>query len=193
MNSAESLPLFAAGHGAFLTTRWSLVLRAGDVRDGESGQALGQLCRDYWYPLYAYARRRGRSPEDAEDTTRGFFLHLLEGGMLQRADASRGRFRSFLLGAMQHHLANEHRSAGTQKRGSGVAPVSLDAMDAMDAEERFRAEPADLITPEAHCGTRSKCRPGGIHCASSLAGPRRMALPRRRPARPGTARADSPR
>ena len=128
--------------GPFLTTRWSVVLRAGK---GESHDALAQLCRDYWYPLYAFVRRRGRSMEDAQDLTQAFFLHVIEGQMLTRASAGHGRFRSYLLGALQNFLANEHRREQTQKRGGGAVVVSIDEMQ---AEERFALEPADTMTPE---------------------------------------------
>lgn len=131
----------------FHTTRWSRVLLAGGPQEEDEAQAaLASLCRDYWYPLYAFARRRGLDGHDAEDATQGFFLHLLEAGTLTRAKEERGRFRSFLLGAMQNFLANEHRRKSTGKRGGGVATLSFDAMA---AEERYRHEPGDPITPEA--------------------------------------------
>lgn len=133
---------------AFHTTRWSRVLLAGGAQEADDAQAaLASLCRDYWYPLYAFARRRGMEGPDAEDATQGFFLHLLEGGALRRAKEERGRFRSFLLGSMQHYLNNLHRHDRALKRGGGNTPLSLDAMA---AEERYRLEPGDPITPEAH-------------------------------------------
>ena len=135
-------PKHAATHGAFLTTRWSVVLRAGK---DDSQEALAQLCRDYWYPLYAFVRRRGRSMEDAQDVTQAFFLHVIEGQMLTRASAGQGRFRSYLLGALQNFLANEYRRGQTQKRGGGATLVSIDDMQ---AEERFALEPVDAMTPE---------------------------------------------
>lgn len=132
---------------AFRTTRWSRVLLAGGpVEEQEAVTALADLCRDYWYPLYAFARRHGLDVPDAEDATQGFFLHLLEGGALTRAKAERGRFRSFLLGAMQNYLNNERRRDRTLKRGGGETPLSLDALA---AEERFALEPAHIVTPEA--------------------------------------------
>lgn len=135
-------PKSAATHGAFVTTRWSVVLRAGK---NDSDEALAQLCRDYWYPLYAFVRRRGKSMEDAQDVTQAFFLHVIEGQMLTRAKAGAGRFRSYLLGALQNFLANEYRREQTQKRGGGVAVISIDEMQ---AEERFALEPVDALTPE---------------------------------------------
>ena len=133
------------GQSPFLTTRWTLVQRAGE-ESGEAEAALAQLCRDYWYPLYAFARRRGLMAEDAQDATQGFFLHLIESGILGRADAERGKFRTFLLGSMQHFLANERRDLHRLKRGGGEVFVALDALD---AEGRFALEPADPMPAEA--------------------------------------------
>jgi RNA polymerase sigma factor (sigma-70 family) len=133
------------GSPSFPDTRWSVVLRAG-VETGSDGKiALERLCRDYWFPLYAFVRRRGHSPEDAEDVTQGFMLHLIEGPLLGRADQERGRFRSFLLGALQHFLAKELRRQQTVKRGGNREIVSLDAEE---GERRFAQEPADEVTPE---------------------------------------------
>ncbi len=129
----------------FVTTRWTVVLKAG-AEEADSEAALAQLCRDYWYPLYAYARRRGLGRQDAEDATQGFFLHLMEGEMLKRASADRGKFRTFLLGSMQHFLANEHRAQSRLKRGGGLTCVELDSLE---AEQRYTLEPADLRSPEA--------------------------------------------
>jgi len=129
----------------FATTRWSLVARAGGADEERARDALAALCEAYWYPVYAYVRRRGRSGEDALDATQGFFTELLERRDLARADARRGRFRSFLLTCAQHYLANQHDRSTAQKRGGGRAPVSLDARD---AEERYRFEPAAGDDPE---------------------------------------------
>ncbi len=132
---------------AFRTTRWSRVLLAGGPGEvDESQAALASLCQDYWYPLYAFARRRGLEVLDAEDATQGFFLHLLESGALARARADRGKFRTFLLGSMRNYLNNEHRRDRALKRGGGRKPLSLDAMA---AEERFSVEIGDPLTPEA--------------------------------------------
>src|SRR5262245_2328551 len=92
----------------FASTRWSLVVEAGQRDSPESEAALATLCRLYWYPLYAYARRRLPGTEDAQDLTQEFFARLLERDYLRQADRQRGRFRSFLLTAFQHFLANEH-------------------------------------------------------------------------------------
>ena len=129
----------------FATTRWSMVSAAG-LSSPEAKQALADLCAAYWYPLYAFLRRKDLSPEDAQDTTQEFFVQLLERETLRRADRSRGKFRSFLLASLKHFLANRRRNAGTLKRGGGTKLFSLDFAD---GEERYRHEPADPRTPEA--------------------------------------------
>lgn len=129
----------------FATTRWSLVVAAGERNTPESGEALEQLCSDYWYPLYAYIRRRGYSPQDAQDLTQEFFARLLSKNRLGAADQHKGRFRSFLLSAMNHFLADEWDKAHTQKRGGGVA---LGTLSFDSAETRYALEPADNTTPE---------------------------------------------
>jgi RNA polymerase sigma factor (sigma-70 family) len=133
------------GPTPFLTTRWTVVSRATE-ESPEAEAALAQLCQDYWYPLYAFARRRGLTAHDAQDATQSFFLHIMEGGMLKRASAERGKFRTFLLAAMQNFLANERRAQQRLKRGGGVVMIELDAAD---AEGRFAMEPADPMTAEA--------------------------------------------
>jgi RNA polymerase sigma-70 factor (ECF subfamily) len=131
--------------GNFGTTRWSLVGRAG-ASSLESAQALAALCELYWYPLYAYVRRHGRTPHDAQDLTQGFFAQLLEKRSLAVADQQRGRFRSFLLTSMKHYLANQRDAERAQKRGGGDVVQSLDLED---AEGRYAREPADTTTPES--------------------------------------------
>lgn len=130
---------------AFVTTQWSVVLTAGRSDTTHAHQALEQLCRVYWYPLYAYVRRRGRSPHDAQDLTQEFFARLLEHNWLAAANQERGRFRTFLLTAMERFLANEWDKVRAQKRGGGVRvlPLQFDT-----AETRFGAEPADTRSPE---------------------------------------------
>ena len=129
----------------FATTRWTVVLSAGDSSSPHAATALESLCRAYWYPLYAYVRRRGHSPPDAQDLTQEFFSQLLEHHWIARADRHKGRFRSFLLMAMNRFLANEWDKVKTLKRGGQVqrVPLSLDA-----AETRYAQEPADTSTPE---------------------------------------------
>ena len=135
-----------SGPRQFATTHWSVVLRAGDSQASASAEALDSLCRAYWYPLYVYVRCRGRGPEEAGDLTQEFFARLLEKKWLREADPSRGRFRTFLLTAMMHFLANEWRQGQTLKRGGGRECIALDALE---AEERFGLEPRDTNTPAA--------------------------------------------
>lgn len=129
----------------FSTTHWSVVLAAGQARDAVGQGALETLCRTYWYPLYAWVRRSGRDAEEARDLTQAFFAQLLERRSLSLADPNRGRFRTFLLTAMKHFLANEWKKGNRLKRGGGLTLLSLDA-DL--GEERFAAEPSDPVTPE---------------------------------------------
>jgi RNA polymerase sigma-70 factor (ECF subfamily) len=129
----------------FAITRWSVVLAAGRSETVQSHAALEQLCRIYWYPLYAYVRRRGHSADDAQDLTQEFFARLLQHKWVARADRQRGRFRSFLLSAMSHFLADEWDKARAQKRGGGAPPVPLQ-FDT--AETRYGYEPVDTTTPE---------------------------------------------
>jgi RNA polymerase sigma-70 factor (ECF subfamily) len=129
----------------FQTTRWSLVLRAGGQDAPAARLALESLCKQVWYPLYGYVRRRGYGPEDAQDLVQGFFARLFESGDLANVSPARGRLRSFLLAALKHHVANHRRGNQALKRGGGLHVVSIDLQD---AEGRFAAEPADLDTPD---------------------------------------------
>lgn len=129
----------------FRTTRWSAILVAAESQMPGSQAALTELCRLYWYPLYAFARRRGHGSSDAQDLTQGFFLHLLENQGLKRAHPLRGRFRSFLLSSFQNFLSDEASRARCLKRGGNREFVFLDAED---AETRYRLEPADHLTAE---------------------------------------------
>jgi len=133
--------------GQFLTTHWSLVLRAGQTDSKQATEALECLCRAYWYPLYAYVRRQGHPPHDAEDLTQEFFARLLGKEYLRNADRSRGRFRTFLLSSLKNFLINEWRKSIREKRGGGQRVLSLD--DTATAEQRFIAEPATGQPPEA--------------------------------------------
>jgi RNA polymerase sigma factor (sigma-70 family) len=129
----------------FATTHWTVVLAAGRSGQPQGEAALADLCRIYWYPLYAYVRRGGYAPTDAEDLTQGFFLHLIQGNAVARADRNKGRFRSFLLGALNHYLADAQARAQTQKRGGGWLAISIDGAE---AEERYRLEPVDAWSPD---------------------------------------------
>lgn len=132
-------------HAAFVTTHWSVVLAARRSDTTRAQAALARLCQAYWYPLYAYVRRRGYGAHDAQDLTQEFFARLLEQNWLAQADRERGRFRTFLLSALSHFLANEWDKARAQKRGGDVqiVPLQLDS-----AETRYGQEPADPLTPE---------------------------------------------
>jgi RNA polymerase sigma-70 factor (ECF subfamily) len=129
----------------FTTTHWSVVLAAGGPDSGVAREALERLCQTYWYPLYAYARRRGNSPEDAEDLSQELFARLIERNDFANLSKERGRFRAFLLAALNHLLSDEYDRARAAKRGGGKVPLSLDAQT---AEGRYRGEPADTLTPE---------------------------------------------
>ena len=131
--------------GQFRTTQWSLVIAAGDDRNPRFHQALSDLCESYWYPVYAYVRRRGGDADSAQDLTQGFFSSLLERNTLAAADRERGRFRSFLLTALKFYLADEHDRATAKKRGAGVVAMSLDLEG---AEERYRLEAEPDDTPD---------------------------------------------
>jgi len=130
---------------AFVTTHWSIVLSAQDQDSPRSLEALEALCRTYWYPLYAFVRRQGRSPHDAQDLTQEFFARLLEKGSLKSAAREKGRVRTFLLVVLKRFLANEWDRQHAQKRG-GFAPVV--SIDQELAESRFAAEPAHQLQPD---------------------------------------------
>lgn len=130
---------------SFATTRWSLVLRAGDRKDESARRSLEALCRQYWLPLYAFVRRRIANAADAQDLTQAFFVHLIEKEVLARASPERGRFRSFLLAAVKNFLANELDRARAQKRGGGAALLSLDFAA---GEARIGLDPAHHLTAE---------------------------------------------
>ena len=131
--------------GPFLTTHWSVVLRARDSLSPDQGNALAQLCSSYWYPLYAFVRRRGHSHEDACDLTQEFFARLIEKHYLRSASHDLGRFRTFLLTCMTHFLANQWDRSRAARRGGGCLMLSLDSMEAY---ERYRTEPVDHESPE---------------------------------------------
>ncbi len=134
-----------APRDVFATTHWSIVQLAACHDTTRAHQALSKLCEDYWYPLYAYVRRRGHSPEDAQDLTQEFFARLLAAQSLANLGPAKGKFRAFLLASLNHFLANEWDRARAIKRGGGAAPISFDAMA---PEERYRSEPVDNATAE---------------------------------------------
>jgi RNA polymerase sigma-70 factor (ECF subfamily) len=124
----------------FTTTHWSVVLAAGDTASLQADVALAELCRTYWYPLYAFVRRKGHRPHDAQDLTQAFFARLLEKNYVAQADRERGRFRTYLLAALTHFLADEWDKSRRLKRGGGREIISFDAAS---AEGRYRLEPVD--------------------------------------------------
>jgi RNA polymerase sigma factor (sigma-70 family) len=140
-NAQSSSP----GPARFRTTHWSLVLAAGRRSSPDARDALAALCQVYWYPLYAYVRRQGHSPSDAQDLTQAFFARLLEKNVADKADPTRGKFRSFLLASLNHFLAKEWRRACAQKRGGGRIALSLDLAA---GEHRYTLEPAHELTAE---------------------------------------------
>ena len=124
--------------GGFATTHWSVVMTAGKGDSAQAADALGQLCRTYWYPLYAFVRRQGHGAQDAEDLTQEFFARFLEKEYIRVADRARGRFRTFLLHALDHFLVNEW------KRGGRLTHLSLDLEG---AEQRYANESANTLSP----------------------------------------------
>jgi len=143
--SSSSKAAAPASDAWFVTTHWSVVLSAREKESPQSAAALETLCRTYWYPLYAYLRRRGRGPHDAQDLTQGFFARLLQKDYLQAAARERGKFRTFLLVALTRYLANEWDREHAQKRG-GFSPVV--SIDQELAESRFAAEPFHNVQPD---------------------------------------------
>jgi RNA polymerase sigma-70 factor (ECF subfamily) len=130
---------------AFVTTHWSLVVSAGRNDTPRAHSALEKLCRNYWLPIYVFVRRQGHSSHDAQDLTQEFFARLLEKNFLGDADRAKGRFRSFLLAALKHFLANEWDKAKAQKRGGGQILIPIDVAT---AETSCGVEPADKLTAE---------------------------------------------
>jgi len=129
---------------AFNTTRWSLVRYLRGEDQPAAAMALEELCQSYWYPIYAFIRRSGRSPHDAEDLTQGFFAKLLDKGTLADADPAKGKLRTFLLTCARRYLGDERDRANAEKRGRKM----LVSIDAEWAEGRYAAEPSDDLTPD---------------------------------------------
>jgi RNA polymerase sigma factor (sigma-70 family) len=132
------------GPSQFPTTRWSLVAAAGDPHCKEARSALVSLCENYWYPLYVYLRRCGHPADQAQDLTQEFFMRVLEGRYLDRADPEKGRFRSFILTSLKFFVADEEDRHRARKRGGGV----LVPLEFSSGEERYQREPAHDETPE---------------------------------------------
>jgi RNA polymerase sigma-70 factor (ECF subfamily) len=139
--------------GRFATTQWSLILAAGGHGSAAADEALARLCSLYWYPVFAFVRRRGHSVEDAQDLTQSFFTRLIEKGDFAAADRERGRFRTFLLTACRHFLLNEYDRSLAAKRGGGHAAIPIDIAA---AEDRYQRSLAHEETPE-HLYDRQWC------------------------------------
>src|SRR5690348_17253771 len=138
---SESAPHVA--QGAFAPTRWTLICAASEPdASPQARQALGELCRIYWFPLYAFVRRRGHDAHEAQDLTQEFFARLLAENHLRHVDRDKGKFRSFLLACLKHFLADEWDRARAQKRGGGQTIVPL------DAETRYERDPSHELTPD---------------------------------------------
>jgi RNA polymerase sigma factor (sigma-70 family) len=138
-------PPETSSNAPFPTTRWSQVVAAGDCAEPEAREALAELCSAYGYPLYAFVRRKGHPPDQAADLVQDTFLTLLDRDRLAAVAPDRGRFRSFLMAACSHHLADCRDRDRAAKRGGGVLPISIDRAV---AEGRYSAEPVDELTPE---------------------------------------------
>jgi len=133
------------GNRRFATTRWSVVVAAGDARSPDGWKALATLCETYWYPVYAFIRRSGRSSDEAKDLTQAFFAKLLEKNVVGEARQERGRFRSFLLTSVRNFVANQEEHLRALKRGGRSPHVSFEFED---GERQYRCEPVDNETPE---------------------------------------------
>jgi RNA polymerase sigma-70 factor (ECF subfamily) len=145
MTSQPSNPTTTAPGDIFATTHWTVVLAAGRRADPQAENALEELCLTYWFPLYAYIRRRGHTKEDAEDLTQAFFVRFLEKNYLTTLSSERGRFRAFLLACLKHFLANEMDKAQTQRRGGGLRQLSLDWQS---ADTQFQVAATDQLPPD---------------------------------------------
>ncbi len=136
------------GEGAkddFDSTCWSVVLVAKNRNDPQARGALGELCRAYWYPLYAYIRRSGHSAEDGHDLTQGFFATVVADGFLDEVSPEKGKFRAYLLACCRHYLSDQRRRQRAWKRGSGRPDISIDREE---GDRRFREEPWHELTPD---------------------------------------------
>jgi DNA-directed RNA polymerase specialized sigma24 family protein len=132
-----------ADSGRFPSTHWSLIVRAGSPGSPQDHSALAELFSAYWYPIYAFIRRQGNGPDQALDLTQGYFTRLLEKSLIAAADRHKGRFRAFLRTDCRHFLIDQHRR--TTARGGGLPTISIDART---AEDRYRSEPVDSLTPD---------------------------------------------
>jgi len=148
--------------GLFASTRWTMVLGAGESQTppDQALSALSELCRIYWRPIFLFLRRQGSNPDDAQDLTQGFFAHLIESRAYVRADPEKGRFRSFLLGALKHFVAHARAHDRTQKRGGGMILGQLDTAAIAEADARavslqaWSAEGVYDVNGQRHCSGR---------------------------------------
>ena len=145
MTSENSTPVSTAPGDVFATTHWTVVLAAGKRSTPQSDGALEELCRTYWFPLYAYVRRHGHNKEDAEDLTQAFFARFLEKNYLEGLSAEHGRFRAFLLASLKHFLINDWKKSQRQKRGGGAMPLSLDWQT---ADTKFQVAAVNEPSPD---------------------------------------------
>jgi len=156
----------------FATTHWSVVLSAGQTNSSHASEALEKLCRAYWPPLYSYIRRQGHGPEEAQDLTQAFFAKLLQKNFWGRADPQKGRFRSFLLTALRHFLADERDRGRTAKRGGGLSFISLDEKATeeryleglgqnLSGEQQFDRQWASTVLEQARTRLRQECIASG--------------------------------
>jgi RNA polymerase sigma factor (sigma-70 family) len=159
-------------HQRFATTHWSVVLATGPSNSSQAAKALERLCRTYWPPIYSYVRSQGFGPADAQDLTQAFFAKLLEKNFWARADPQKGRFRSFLLTALRHFLADQRDRARTAKRGGGVALLSLDEQlggehvlegldQSLSSEQQFDRQWASAVLEQARAKLRQECIASG--------------------------------
>jgi RNA polymerase sigma-70 factor (ECF subfamily) len=142
---SDSQQQYVGGSPAFVTTHWSVIILAGSQSNPDADKALEQLCRTYWYPLYAFVRRRGYPFEKAQDLTQEFFVRLLEKEFLGKADRNRGKFRTFLLAALKNFLAHQSEKDRAAKRGGDRIHFSIHATE---GEKRYLSEPIENMTPD---------------------------------------------
>ena len=141
----SDIPTPSPSNSWFPATHWTQIVAAQQKGSAQASQALEDLCTAYWYPIYAYIRRKGHSDDDAKDIAQGFFHHILERNLLGAADRTKGKFRSFLLGSLNYYLSNLRDFQNAKKRGGGLAFVSLDDQS---PNERYTLEPVDDVSPE---------------------------------------------
>lgn len=169
-------------HAAFATTHWSVVLAAGGTTSSESQRAMEQLCRAYWFPLYAYLRRRGHSSHDAQDLVQGFLAQLIGRRAVRNVTPDKGRFRSFLIACLNHFVADAAEHDRAQKRGGGKALLSLDAGQ---ADQLYQLEANNELTPDQSFDRRWAMTVMGQAlerlCAEQMAAGKELMLARLRP------------